>query len=68
MIVIVVVILVYVSILLARAVLRGVWETLTVTCPNCQTVDDDVYPAPSCDVTTHECERCGFWVNVATPY
>jgi len=31
---------------------------LTVTCPKCGVVDDDVYYAPTCGFTTHEC-ACG---------
>ena len=36
---------------------------LTVTCPNCGHTDDDVYYAPTCDFTTHEC-KCGHVVDL----
>jgi endogenous inhibitor of DNA gyrase (YacG/DUF329 family) len=31
---------------------------LTVKCPKCGQVDNEVYYAPTCDFTTHKC-KCG---------
>ena len=31
---------------------------LTVYCPDCGAVNDDVYYAPTCGFLTHTCEHC----------
>jgi endogenous inhibitor of DNA gyrase (YacG/DUF329 family) len=37
---------------------------LTVKCPKCGTVDDDVYYAPTCGFTDHKCP-CGHVIDLA---
>ena len=37
---------------------------LTVVCPECKAVNEDVYYAPTCDFLTHTCESCGHEIDL----
>jgi len=37
---------------------------LEITCPECGFHDDDVYYAPTCQITEWECEQCGHIVDL----
>jgi hypothetical protein len=37
---------------------------ISVTCPRCDTADDDCYYAPSCGFLTHKCEKCGYIIDL----
>lgn len=38
---------------------------LTVTCPHCDTVNDGVYFAPTCEIGSDHCKTCSkkFWIG-----
>lgn len=38
---------------------------LTISCPHCKKVNEDVYFAPTCDLGSHVCCSCGerFWIG-----
>lgn len=38
---------------------------LTVKCPSCDTIDEDVYYAPTCDFVSHTCSKCGARIDLA---
>ncbi len=38
---------------------------ITCKCPRCNHVDENVYYAPTCGITTHKCQ-CGFVVDLGT--
>lgn len=37
---------------------------ISVVCPECNTIADDVYYAPTCDFTTYTCEACGHIIDL----
>lgn len=37
---------------------------LAVKCPSCDTVDEDVYYAPTCDFVSHKCSGCGASIDL----
>ena len=37
---------------------------ITVICPTCETVNEDVYYAPTCDFVTHRCSGCGARIDL----
>ena len=38
---------------------------MTVICPECGMENEDVYYAPTCGFTHHECVNCGYEVDLA---
>lgn len=37
---------------------------LTLDCPYCGHMNEDVYYAPSCDFIDHKCEKCGHMFDI----
>jgi len=37
---------------------------IEVKCPSCDTIDLDVYYAPTCDFVTHKCSGCGACIDL----
>ena len=42
----------------------GTRYIITVICPTCDTVDEDVYYAPTCGFVTHKCSGCGARIDL----
>jgi hypothetical protein len=37
---------------------------ITVICPECNTEDNDVYYAPTCNFVIHKCSGCGIQIDL----